>query len=77
MKNKPPMAKGCLKNVLMPSLTQAMPARAGTTFRETTAAEEVGEVEGKFEDDMCFTLVGKDAKHAAARRVQNVQDRAL
>lgn len=47
MKNKPPRASGCLKNVLMPSLTQAIPVRAGTTFREM--ADEV--VKG---EDMCL-----------------------
>ena len=46
MKNKPPIAKGCLKNVLMPNLTHAMPVRAGTTLREM--ADDV--VRG---EDMC------------------------
>ena len=34
MKNKPPIASGCLKNVLIPDFTQAVPVRAGTTFKE-------------------------------------------
>jgi hypothetical protein len=34
MKNKPPIASGCLKNVRMPDFTHAMPVRAGTTFKE-------------------------------------------
>jgi hypothetical protein len=49
MKNKPPIASGCLKNVLMPDLTHAMPVRAGTTLSEIADAETI---EGKFEDDM-------------------------
>ena len=49
MKNKPPKASGCLKNVLMPDLTHAMPVRAGTTLREIA---DVVAVEGEFEDDM-------------------------
>jgi len=47
MKNKPPIASGCLKKVLMPDLTQTMPVRADTTLSEIDA-------EAKFEDDMKF-----------------------
>ena len=74
MKNKPPSASGCLKNVLMPDLTQAMPVRAGTTLREMADGTAV---EGKFEDDMRFKLIGTDAKRAAAAHAQNVQGHAL
>jgi hypothetical protein len=42
MKNKPPIASGCLKNVLMPCLTHAMPVRAGTTFSEMLEDGAVG-----------------------------------
>jgi hypothetical protein len=42
MKNKPPRANGCLKNVLIPSLTQAIPVRAGTTFNEMLEEGDAG-----------------------------------
>jgi hypothetical protein len=51
MKNKPPIASGCLKKVLMPDFTQAMPVRAGTTFREM-------EEDGKTDEDMKVEFLG-------------------
>jgi hypothetical protein len=36
MKNSPVNARGCFRNVWMPSLTHRMPVRAGTMFSFTT-----------------------------------------